>query len=94
MMRQWLSRSYRRTARVTASAREIPGVPSVFGLDEPLHLGSVAKTDVAESRFRPACSPTPPGRPPHHEPHSRDKHKHGHGLHIQQYPRDESECHH
>ena len=25
-MRQWLSRSYRRTARVTASAREIPGV--------------------------------------------------------------------
>ena len=26
VMRQWLSRSYRRTARVTASAREIPGV--------------------------------------------------------------------
>ena len=26
VMRQWLSRSYRRTARVTASARAIPGV--------------------------------------------------------------------
>ena len=80
-------------ARNGFGARD-PRRPSVFGLDEPLHLGSVAKTDVAESRFRPACSPTPPGRPPHHEPHSRDKHKHGHGLHIQQYPRDESDCHH
>ena len=32
---------------------------SLFGLDESLHLGGVAKADVAESRFRPACSPTP-----------------------------------
>ena len=76
-------------ARNGFGARD-PRRPSVFGLNEPLHLGGVAKTDVAESRFRPACSPTPAGRPPHHEPHSRDKHEHGHGLHIQQYPRDES----
>ena len=80
-------------ARNGFGARD-PRRPSLFGLDEPLHLGGVAKADVAESRFRPACSPTPAGRPPHHEPHSRDKHEHGHGLHIQQYPRDESGCHH
>ena len=80
-------------ARNGFGARD-PRRPSLFGLNDPLHLGGVAKTDVAESRFRPACSRTPAGRPPHHEPHSRDKHEHGHGLHIQQYPRDESGYHH
>ena len=53
-----------------------------------------ASFDSCTNPFRPACSPTPAGRPPHHEPHSRDKHEHGHGLHIQQYPCDESGCHH
>ena len=94
VMRQWLSRSYRRTARVTASAREIPGVRVCSASMSRSTWAALPRQIWAESRFRPACSPTPAGCSPHHEPYGRDKHEHGHGVHIRQYPRDESGCHH
>ena len=49
-------------ARNGFGARD-PRRPSLFGLDEPLHLGGVAKADVAESR---SARRAPPLRPAAH----------------------------
>ena len=58
-------------ARLAASAREMPGMGTrQFEVDEPLHLGVVAKADAPQQSFwvaRRAAAPTQPQPEPEHQ---------------------------